>query len=78
MWEDSLGNRWWWQWLTHMHGSGNLLLGSCNYFVDSCSYVINFVLSVEVGSNCIISLYELLELLLKAVVLIIQIRHVSV
>ena len=56
----------------------NFSLGSGDDVVDSLSNVVNFSLSIQVLPDLIISLYKLLELLLQAIVLVIQISHVFI
>lgn len=56
----------------------NFCLGPCYHVVNALSDALNFVFSVEIPSDLIICLNELLELFLEAVVLIIQVGHVLV
>ena len=51
----------------------NFSLGAGNHIIHSLSNVIDFVFSVQVLSDLIVSLHELLKLLLEAIVLIIQV-----
>lgn len=56
----------------------HLSLRPCNDIVDPLPDVLHLVLPVQVASDLIVRLDELLELLLEAVVLVVQVGHVAV
>ena len=56
----------------------DLLLGSPNDIIDLGSNLLDLLLSIETLSNLLVGLNETLELLLEAVILIIEVGHVLV
>lgn len=69
---------WWWYWHRRNHRPRYLSLRSRDHIVNSGADVINFVFSVQVHSHSVVSLHKLLEFLLEAVVLVIEVGHVSI